>query len=1644
MLLSVLLQVIVALLPARSWPPLSAQAAAVVSSPSQAATAHAVLAAEYSRGTQPEVLRAAMASGDTLLQRLAVRAYGRWERAEYAEVVRGVLSAPSPAVRREAVNALAQMRVTFDGGVLLRSERDGSVRSAIYEAIGRTPVPAAGDAPAALSSVTDALIGGLSDSDAAARAGAARGLEALIRRTARTSRPTASTITALREALLQSYQAPRAGTRATASQLIETRQLLLLALTAAGDRDSSTFTVALRDTSAQVRRLAVAASRQWVDDPSPMVRYQALRVAGTCERAIAALRDTSAHAQLVAVDLLGERRCEAAIADSLVRRATDWRVRAHALVALARIDSVRARAALPVLISSPVWQARAWTATAAAMLKDSATLARLARDTAPNVAVAALTTTDDALRALTSEHAGLALAGANKLKGHARLGDYAPQLATALLRLSARGHASLRDPRVAILQRLLEAADSATALRVRGLTRDADPEVAALAARVMTERAHIATTATTTRYEPPPFPSQSTLQALRGAQAVLTVRGLGEIHIDLLPDEAPATVAMFADLVERQAFNGLTWHRIVPNFVLQGGSPGADEYDALTTTFMRDEVGYARHARGTFGISTRGRDTGDGQLFINLVDNFRLDHDYTVFAAMRRGFDVMDRVQEGDVIESVRIVRASAGRGAGAGISEAGAAGAGGNDSSRALSSAVDVLSGARSPAYARDGRLALTINGHILLQKSPGAPLTALTSGAGWDRDPAWTPDGTAIVFASDRSGNYDLWRVVVNADGSAGALTQLTRTSEPETSPSIASDGRVAFLRGSGNASRVWIMNGDGTPTRVTSSADTERAPRFTPNGTMLAFLTVSEAGRRLHVWSMAPGAATSQRWSQTVDASAEHLSWAWDGERLAVSTRTGTQIVPRLGGYTNFAATARGHSAWAPDDRTIAIASFDEPSVAYNGDPDRGSDRSAVLRPNAASTDRMSFVVAPVAPNVATTAAPPAAPVVGTRAEQNATAFDRLWERSARLYFSGADATQRRAQWDRVRATLRPRAIAATSDSALDVVLHEALQQRPTLREPARGRAAVSSAHPVSTNAGLEILRRGGNVVDAAVAVSFALGVVEPDASGIAGYGEMVIALKSLPKPTLIEFMSRVPEDAGLSNTSLLVNGRYPSDGPVLVNVPGTVSGMYTAWQKYGSKKVPWADLIAPAIRAATEGYVVSDGLATTLATEREHFAKYEGSRALFFRNGEPLRAGDTLKNPDLAWVLGKIAANGADGFYKGEVAAKWVADLRAKGNAMKLSDLARYFAPEREPVSGTYRGYTIYSGAPPVSGGAELVARLNLLEQVASPRSYRDDAASMHAALTAWFLVPSSRGRIADPALWPIDVSPITDKDTARARWACYSADRALTPESVRGDSLPCLKAAAATAPRLGGARASGSGGASSDDAGAANGEVHASPCGEDHAAEMTVCHAAGTTAFTVADNDGNMVAVTQTLGTWGGNFYVTPGLGFLSNDKLTSYGTDPAQYGSRLPFARHGSTIAPTVAYKKGKPFAAVGAAGNAWITSAVYQTLLGMLDYDLSPQQALELPRFLPGGGFGGPPATGAGPRAPVPYTLQLEDGFAPWVTARLQALGYNLSFISLRGELREGYGAAVRVDGKVVTAGADPRRAGAAGAITP
>jgi gamma-glutamyltranspeptidase len=463
------------------------------------------------------------------------------------------------------------------------------------------------------------------------------------------------------------------------------------------------------------------------------------------------------------------------------------------------------------------------------------------------------------------------------------------------------------------------------------------------------------------------------------------------------------------------------------------------------------------------------------------------------------------------------------------------------------------------------------------------------------------------------------------------------------------------------------------------------------------------------------------------------------------------------------------------------------------------------------------------------------------------------------------------------------------------------------------------------------------------------------------------------------------------------------------------------MWRAWQRYGSKKLKWAELLEPAIRLAEQGFVLDESVPTTLRREQANYLKNESTRALFFRNGKPLAPGDTLKNPDLAWTLKQIAQGGADAFYRGEIARRMVTDLRSKGNVMNMRDMSRYFAEWRDPVSTTYRNHTIFSSAPPASGGALLAAQLNLLENFSNPKLPTEDAATAHEFIEAWKLTP--RIRIADPGLWPVDISASLSKDTARARWSCFfSANRASRPNDLqaRTDSTGTRRCPNAAAD-----------GVSSRDEEDETGDCDVSKLERE-------CKSTGTTAFAVGDVDGNMVAATQTLGTWGGNFYVTPGLGFIYNDKLRSYGNQPDGFGARLPNARHGSTLAPTLVFKgvgaSRKPLLAVGAAGNSWINSAVYALVTGVIDYNLGPQQALEQPRILPGSRTG---ADGANESV-----IEIESGFSPAVLKQLEALGHRFNIVSLPGEVREGYGAAVLIESGKVRAGGDPRRSGAGGAV--
>lgn len=926
---------------------------------------------------------------------------------------------------------------------------------------------------------------------------------------------------------------------------------------------------------------------------------------------------------------------------------------------------------------------------------------------------------------------------------------------------------------------------------------------------------------------------------------------------------------------------------------------------------------------------------------------------------------------------------------------------------------------GVRSPAFSSDGRLAIELRGDLWIAELPhgveslsaltGSDLKRVTWGTAWDREPAWTPDGRALVFSSDRSGTFDIWRVALEDDGSPGALQRLTSSAESESEPVVGADGSIAFVRGEVAVADIWILSGDSAR-RITRQTGPELSPTFSPSADRIAYVAVRGRSRQLRVRDL----ANDDENTVIRGNSLEQPAWSPSGGRIAYSTTGalgGVWVTPLDGSYSNLVSTRSAEAAWTPTGGHVALAELPPAGPGYNGDPRRVGDRTVgdVL----GGGGRLWIAAVPSPPN--SDLVEVAVEVPTERDAYNAEAFDRVWASLRDLYYRdrGGD------EWARLRDRYRPAAVEADDKPELEDVIYRMLQERPAFREEASGSAAVSSAHPLATAAGVEMLEAGGNVVDAAVAVSFALGVVEPDASGMAGYGEMVLYIEGMSRPVVIEFLTRVPEHASLSNASLLDGGNLPPDGPVLANVPGTVAGMWTAWQKYGSGNLEWSRLVQPAIRLAEDGFELDDAFTTTLWLERDRFMKYEGSRRLFFPDGEPLHAGDTLRNPDLAWTLRQVAEGGADGFYKGAVARRLVSDLRGHGNAMTMEDLARYYAVERQPIEGAYRDHTIYSSAPAASGGTSLIAKLNLLEQYGGARRYADHSGTLHAMIEAWKLQPSSQGRIADPGLWPVDVAPLLSKDSARSRWErCFKPNRSTGPaELERGR-----------------------------EGGPACAEEVASIIGEDGSScvadlDDRDCRATGTTAFTVADARGNIVAVTQTLGTWGGNFYVSPGLGFLYNDKLRSYSTNPSSYNSRLPFARNGTSIAPTLIFRgtgeEQSPMAAVGVAGNAWITSGVYQIVSAMVDADLGPQEAIEQPRFLVG-----VRRQPGNPSKVREITIQIEDGFSPTVVRELSLMGHDFQRISLRGELRMGYGAAVLIEGGRVRAGADPRRSGAAGAV--
>lgn len=627
-------------------------------------------------------------------RRTAIRAIGRLERPAMIPLIAPSL-ADGVGIRAEAANALAQMARTpaavIEVQKLLidRAAIDAELNTwepwgEIAAALGRLPYDTAEQVAAAEAVLITGLPSpdSMNDVDSAALIGSARGLESLARtvRAKKLSPLGSRTWDLLRWAA--TAQRPPADPRS-----VMTRRLAMAALVTGNQATSSVIERGLLDVDGEVRRFAAAAAatdaaisdrdvllKRAMADKEPRVRLEALRGWGrqlqktTCAPVRAALTDADTHVRLQAIDQLGAG-CPAAegpsdlssMANALSTQPRQWHAPAHALVSLARTQPDEARKALPRFAEHATWQVRMYAARAAGALGAIDTLTALMRDPADNVREAALTALIEqkrpeavpaAIDSLARTDYQLVLTAVRALEDKTHAPQATAPLVTALGRITRENKDTSRDPRMAILSRLQAYGDASQATNLEGYVRDFDPAVAAKAAEIVA-----AWTGTPRTPAPQPLTgpgvTMAAVSALRGKALRFHMAGRGSFDISLELDAAPLSALRVARRAGEGYYNGLTFHRIAPNFVIQGGSPGANEYSG-EPFFMRDEVGL--HTRGTVGISTRGRDTGDAQIFVNTVDSPRLDHIYTVFGSVIAGMDVVDGILEGDVIERVELV----------------------------------------------------------------------------------------------------------------------------------------------------------------------------------------------------------------------------------------------------------------------------------------------------------------------------------------------------------------------------------------------------------------------------------------------------------------------------------------------------------------------------------------------------------------------------------------------------------------------------------------------------------------------------------------------------------------------------------------------------------------------------------------------------------------------------------------------------------------------------------------------------------------------------------------------------------------------------------------------------------------------------
>ncbi len=466
------------------------------------------------------------------------------------------------------------------------------------------------------------------------------------------------------------------------------------------------------------------------------------------------------------------------------------------------------------------------------------------------------------------------------------------------------------------------------------------------------------------------------------------------------------------------------------------------------------------------------------------------------------------------------------------------------------------------------------------------------------------------------------------------------------------------------------------------------------------------------------------------------------------------------------------------------------------------------------------------------------------------------------------------------------------------------------RPMVAQPERApKAMIASAHELATQAGIAILKRGGNAVDAAVAVAFALAVVHPEAGNLGG-GGYILARMADGRVKAIDYRETAPAQ---SSTAMFKTPLEARVGYKASAVPGTVAGLAMAHSALGRR--PWKEVIEPARRLARDGFPASQRMELILVLQVPVMKQFGETARIFLHGaGKPLKQGEIVRQPDLAATIARLQKHGPREFYEGETARRIAADMAAHGGTITYEDLKGYRAREVEPLRASYRGYPLLTMPPSTSGGMALVEMLNILEQFPMKLGMEGSSESRHLMIEAMKRAYFDRSRYAaDPSHFEIPLARLTSKPYAAALAASISKDRA----------TPSARLAAAVSPPIGGFE--------SDD----------------------------TTHFTIIDGEGNVVTNTYTLNGFYGSQVIARGTGVLLNDIMSAFTRSSGSRNEIAAGRRPVSSMTPVILLQPdGSPWVALGSPGAFTIPNTVVQVVVNLIDFKMSLRDAIEYPRI--------------------------------------------------------------------------------------